>query len=191
MDLIGSIIGLVILFPIFLTIIILIKIDSKGSVFFSQYRLGKDGKIFKIYKFRTMVQNAEKIGPYVSKKDDHRITKIGKFLRRYKLDEIPQLLNVLKGEMSLVGPRPEVQKYVEAYKEDYKKILSVKPGITDFASLEFKNENEILNNLENIEDRYLNEILPIKIKYYHKYISEKNILIDIKLIFRTLFEIIK
>ncbi len=190
-DLLGSIIGLAILLPFFLLIMIIIKLDSKGPVFFKQDRVGREERLFKIYKFRTMVQNSEKIGPQISKIDNHRITRTGRFLRKYKLDEIPQLLNVLKGEMSLVGPRPELPKYVKSYDRDYKEILEVKPGITDYASLEFKNENEMLDGLEDVEDRYINDILPVKIEYYKKYIKEKSIIKDFGLIFRTIIRIFK
>ena len=129
-DLFGAVLGLIILSPIFFLLFFLIKIDSKGHVFFKQYRVGKGGKLFTIYKFRTMVKDAEKIGPQVSKTDDSRITRIGKFLRKYKLDEMPQLINVLRGEMSLVGPRPPISYEVELYKDWHTKRLQVKPGIT-------------------------------------------------------------
>ena len=190
-DLAGSIIGMFILFPIFMMIPLFIKLDSKGPVFYTQERVGKNGKIFKIYKFRTMIHNAEKIGPQISKIEDHRITGPGKFLRRYKLDEIPQLINVIKGEMSLVGPRPEVPEYINYFLKDYQEVLKVKPGMTDYASIEFKNENEMLNGIENIEEKYFNEILPVKIEYYKKYVREKSIVKDLGLIFKTMIEIIK
>jgi lipopolysaccharide/colanic/teichoic acid biosynthesis glycosyltransferase len=153
--------------------------------------VGKDGTLFRIYKFRTMVEDAEKLGPQVSKIDDRRITRVGNFLRKYKLDEIPQLLNVLRGEMSLVGPRPEVPRYVEKFGEDYREILRVKPGITDYASLRFREEAKILNQHEDVEDKYLKEILPEKIEYYKRYIRDRSIARDLGLIFKTLIHIIK
>jgi len=185
-----SLIGLIVLLPIFLLISLLIKLQDGGSVFFRQERVGFNMKKFKIYKFRTMIENAEKFGPSVTKEDDPRITKIGKFLRKYKLDELPQLINVLKGDMSLVGPRPEVEKYVKYYEEDFKEILStVKPGITDYATLEFRNEEEILKDKDNVEETYIKEILPIKIRLYKKYLNEINLYTDLRLIIRTLWRI--
>lgn len=186
-----SFIGLIFLIPVFLIIAFLVKKEDGGSVFFRQTRVGQNGKLFKIYKFRTMVEDTEKLGALVTREKDPRITKIGKLLRKYKLDELPQLINVLKGEMSLVGPRPEVPKYVKLYKEKYEKILKVKPGITDFAAVEFIDEEKILNDAENPEEVYLKEILPIKIKYYEKYIREVGFLTDIKLIFKTIFRIFR
>ena len=191
LDFLLSLLGLILLFPVFVIIALLIKKEDGGSIFFKQTRMGQNGKPFKIYKFRTMVENAEKLGALVTKGEDPRITKIGKVLRKYKLDELPQLINVLKGEMSLVGPRPEVPKYVEAYKEKYEQILTVKPGITDFAAVEFIDEERILKDAENPEEVYLKKILPVKIKYYEKYIKEIGFLTDIKLIFKTLIRIFR
>jgi lipopolysaccharide/colanic/teichoic acid biosynthesis glycosyltransferase len=190
-DLFFSSVGLIILSPLFIFLIILVRVDSKGPIFFRQERVGKDGTLFRIYKFRTMVEDAEKLGPQVSKIDDRRITRVGNFLRKYKLDEIPQLLNVLRGEMSLVGPRPEVPRYVEKFGEDYREILRVKPGITDYASLRFREEAKILNQHEDVEDKYLKEILPDKIEYYKRYIRDRSIARDLGLIFKTLIHIIK
>ncbi len=186
-----ALIGLLLLSPVFLLIAILIKREDGGSVFFRQIRIGQSGKPFKIYKFRTMVENAEELGAKVTKEDDPRITEIGKFLRKYKIDELPQLINVLKGEMSLVGPRPEVPKYVSAFKEDYKEILKVKPGITDYASIEFKDENRLLKGAENPEEVYIKEILPVKIEYYKKYLRDISFITDIKLILKTIVGIFK
>lgn len=191
LDFLLSLLGLILLSPVFIIIALLIKKEDGGSIFFKQTRMGQNGKPFKIYKFRTMVENAEKLGALVTKGEDPRITKIGKVLRKYKLDELPQLINVLKGEMSLVGPRPEVPKYVEAYKEKYEQILTVKPGITDFAAVEFIDEERILKDAENPEEVYLKKILPVKIKYYEKYIKEIGFLTDIKLIFKTLIRIFR
>ena len=190
-DFIASLLGLIVLSPLFLVVAILIKLDDGGSVFFRQTRVGQYGKHFKIYKFRTMVENAEKLGVQVTKGDDPRITRVGRFLRKYKLDELPQLINVLKGEMSLVGPRPEVQKFVKLFEEDYKEILQVKPGITDYASLEFKDENELLKGAENPEEIYIREILPKKIEYYKRYLKEISFTTDLKLILKTIVGILR
>ena len=190
-DFIASLLGLIVLSPLFLVIAILIKLDDGGSIFFRQIRVGQYGKLFKIYKFRTMVENAEKLGAQVTKGDDPRITRVGKFLRKYKLDELPQLINVLKGEMSLVGPRPEVPKFVKLFEEDYKEILQVKPGITDYASLEFKDENELLKGAENPEEVYIKEILSKKIEYYKKYLKDISFTTDLKIILKTIVEIIR
>jgi lipopolysaccharide/colanic/teichoic acid biosynthesis glycosyltransferase len=133
-----------------------------------------------------MVVDAERLGAQVRTGCDPRITRVGKFLRKYKLDELPQLVNIVKGEMSLVGPRPEVPKYVDVFRDDYREILTVKPGITDFASLEFKDENELLRGEWDPENTYIREILPIKIEYYRKYLREQNLLTDLKLILRTI-----
>ncbi len=190
-DFISSFIGLILLSPLFIIVALLIKAEDKGSVFFRQERVGQNGKTFKIYKFRTMVENAEKLGAQVTKEDDPRITKIGRILRKYKIDELPQLINVIKGDMSLVGPRPEVEKYVEIFKEDYKEILKVKPGITDYASLEYKDENKLLKGSKNPEKIYIEKILPEKIKYYKRYIKDISFITDIKLIFKTIWGIFK
>ncbi len=190
-DFISSFIGLILLSPLFVIVALLIKAEDKGSVFFRQERVGQNGKTFKIYKFRTMVENAEKLGAQVTKEDDPRITKIGRILRKYKIDELPQLINVIKGDMSLVGPRPEVKKYVEIFKEDYKEILKVKPGITDYASLEYKDENKLLKGSKNPEKIYIEKILPEKIKYYKRYIKDISFITDIKLIFKTIWGIFK
>ncbi len=190
-DLFFSLMGLIFIAPLFICCALLIKIDSRGPVFFRQLRVGRHGKLFRIFKFRTMVINAECLGTQVSTGDDPRITRLGRFLRKYKIDELPQLLNVIFGEMSLVGPRPEVPRYVEAFQKEYEEILSVRPGITDFASLEFKDENELLKAAENPEAKYLQEILPIKIGYYRKYIREQSLTTDFNLIMRTIQAIVK
>jgi lipopolysaccharide/colanic/teichoic acid biosynthesis glycosyltransferase len=169
----------------------LVKREDGGRVFFRQTRVGQNGRLFKIYKFRTMVENAEKMGAQVTKENDPRVTKIGKVLRKYKIDELPQLINVLKGEMSLVGPRPEVPKYVNAYEKDYEKILKVKPGITDFAALEYVDEERLLKDAEDPEKVYLEKILPEKMKYYEKYIQEISFLTDLRLILRTILRIVR
>lgn len=189
-DITASALGLIVLSPIFILIPLFIKIDSKGTVFFKQVRVGKNGTLFKIYKFRTMVSDAEKIGKQITVGDDCRITRVGKFIRKYKIDELPQLINVFKGDMSLVGPRPEVPRYVDLYDEYQRQILLVKPGITDYASIAFKNENEILDKSDNPEKKYIEEIIPHKIGLNIKYLKRISLKEDIKLIFTTFLEII-
>jgi len=173
-----------------LVIALLIKISSPGPVFFKQKRVGKNFNLFYLLKFRTMVLDAEKIGPKITKESDPRITKIGKFFRKTKIDELPQLINVLKGEISFVGPRPEVEKYVKIFKEDYRDILMMKPGITDYATIEFRNEEKILNKYENTEETYIKEILPAKIGLYKKYLREAGFITDLAIIVKTTFKII-
>ncbi|MBW4827966.1 MAG: sugar transferase [Clostridiaceae bacterium] len=181
-----SLIGLIILSPFFLIIAIVIKVDSKGPVFFKQKRIGKNGNPFEIYKFRTMVVDAESLGKQITVGEDPRITRVGSFLRKYKLDEFPQLINVLIGDMSLVGPRPEVPRYVEIYNDVQRKVLLVKPGITDYASIEFRNENDILGKSNNPEEEYIKTIMPTKLDLNLKYIDEMSFSHDIKLIFKTI-----
>jgi len=192
LDIVFTSIGIIPLLPLMGVIALLIKLEDGGSVIFKHERVGYRFRKFKLYKFRTMVENAEKLGPSVTKADDPRITKIGKFLRKYKLDELPQLFNVLKGDISLVGPRPEVENYIKHYEEEFKKILwEVKPGITDYATLEFRNEEEILKGSKNTEEIYLQEVLPRKIELYKKYIKEISLLTDLKIIFKTFWRILK
>ena len=190
-DIVLSLLGLLFLLPIFLILAVWIKFDSQGSIFFRQIRVGKDGKDFRIYKFRTMIVNAEKMGIITIGERDPRITNSGYFLRKYKLDELPQLINVWKGEMSFVGPRPEVRKYVEMYNQEQLKILTVKPGITDYASIEYINEDEILGKSLDPEKTYIEEIMPQKIKYNMKYINNKTVIEYFKIIFLTIIKIIK
>ena len=185
-DFIAAFIGLILLFPILVVMALWIKFSSKGSFFYTQKRVGKDFKEFDIYKFRSMIVDADKIGPSVTSGDDYRITEVGKFIRKTKIDELPQLLNVLKGDMSLVGPRPEVMKFVVKKKDAYKKILSVRPGITDNAAIEFRDEETIMNSYEDKEKAYLDIILPQKIKLYYNYIDNISFVNDVKLILQTL-----
>jgi len=189
-DFILSAFGIVMLSPIFLVITIWIKLDSTGSIFFRQLRIGRHGKSFNIYKFRTMFVNAESRGRQITVREDPRITKSGRFLRRYKLDELPQLINVFVGDMSLVGPRPEVPRYVELFKDAYDVILQVKPGITDYAAFAFRNEEEILKKYNDPEEGYIKEILPQKIELYNKYLREMGLWTDLKLILLTLKNIV-
>ena len=185
-DFIAAFVGLVLLFPILLVIALWIKFSSKGPLFYTQKRVGKDFQEFDIYKFRSMVVDADKIGPSVTSGDDPRITEVGKFIRKTKIDELPQLLNVLKGDMSLVGPRPEVMKFVAKKRDAYKKVLSVRPGITDNAAIEFRDEETIMNSYEDKEKAYLEIILPQKIKLYYNYIDNISFVNDVKLILQTL-----
>jgi len=189
-DLSFSVVGLIPLLPVFIVIGGAVKLDSPGPVFFRQTRMGQFGRPFRIFKFRTMVTDAENGGAQVSTVDDPRITRVGRFLRKYKFDELPQLFNVAAGEMSLVGPRPEVPRYVEAYRKEYEAILAVKPGITDFASLEYSDESDLLRTAENPEEKYLREILPAKMEYYRKYIAEQSMATDIKLILKTVWKLV-
>lgn len=186
-----SLIGIVIISPILLVISILIKLDSKGPILFKQIRVGKNGKPFKIFKFRTMVVDAEKKGMQITVGRDSRITRSGHVLRKTKLDELPQLFNVLIGEMSFVGPRPEVPRYVEMYDENQKNILKVRPGITDLASIEYRNENDLLAKSLDPEATYINEIMPKKIELNIEYLKNMSVLYDIKLIIRTVVVVIK
>jgi lipopolysaccharide/colanic/teichoic acid biosynthesis glycosyltransferase len=187
-DIVVAVVGLIILFPILLIIALLIKVDSPGSVFYRGTRTGMNGKVFQIFKFRTMVPNADKLGGLSTAKDDPRVTKIGKVLRRHKLDELPQLFNVLKGEMSIVGPRPEMPDYTALYKGEEKLILSVRPGITDYASLEFIQLGDVLGN-ENPDRVYEQKVRPVKNALRIKYVKEQSFWRDITIIIRTLREL--
>lgn len=189
-DIVVSFIGLLILSPIFLIIAIAIKLDSKGPVFFKQERIGKDGKEFRIFKFRTMVVDAEKKGMQITVDGDSRITKLGHFLRKSKIDELPQLINVLIGDMSFVGPRPEVPKYVAMYDENQRSILKIRPGITDIASIEYRDENLLLAKSKNPEETYIQEIMPRKIELNVEYIKKISLTYDIRLILKTICKII-
>lgn len=179
--------GLLVLAPLLLLIGLLIKLTSRGPVLFCQQRVGRDFRTFSIYKFRTMVADAEKLGGQLTAGRDPRITAVGGFLRKTKLDELPQLLNVLKGDMSFVGPRPEVPKYVEMFHDQYKKLLQVRPGITDLASLEYRHESELLGQSSDPEATYVNEILPEKIRLAGEYIERQSMGLDLWLIVRTVF----
>ena len=189
-DIISSLFGLILLSPFMIIIAILIKLDSKGPIFFKQVRVTKNGREFKIFKYRTMRVGSDKYSQITVGKDS-RITKVGDFLRKYKLDEIPQLINVLIGDMSLVGPRPEVPKYVALYTEEQREILKVRAGITDYASIEFSNENDILANEADPEKAYIEKIMPRKIELNKKYLSEISVMADIKIILLTIKKILK
>lgn len=185
-DFLFALMGLVVLSPLFLLIALLIKVDSKGPVFFRQVRIGQDQKPFQILKFRSMIEGAEQKGALVTASDDTRQTRLGKRLRRSKLDELPQLINVLKGEMALVGPRPEVPKYVAYYDDFGKQVLRVKPGVTDLASALFKNEAEIMARYEDRDRAYIEKIMPLKLRLNAFYIRNLSLWQSLKIIFQTL-----
>jgi lipopolysaccharide/colanic/teichoic acid biosynthesis glycosyltransferase len=190
-DLAGSIAGLVLLTPLLAMLAVLIKIDSKGPVFYNGVRLGRYGRPFHMWKFRTMVPDAEKKGLQATPDGDPRVTTIGKWLRRYKLDELPQLINVLLGEMSLVGPRPEVAFYFEYYTEaERRAILSVRPGMTDYGSLQFHDEGKLLAGSSDPVRTYLEQIRDEKVKAQLKYIREQSLLVDVNLIFSTFWTVL-
>ncbi len=190
-DILSSLLVLSIGFPFFVVISILILIDSKGGVFFRQTRVGKNNKDFGLFKFRTMKPDSEAKGQITVGGRDPRITRVGYWLRRFKFDEFPQLINVLIGDMSIVGPRPEVRRYVDLYTEDQLKVLSVQPGLTDYASLEYINENVLLEESDNPNETYVNEIMPAKLELNKKYIAEKSLALDFKLIFKTVGKLFK
>lgn len=189
-DLLVSLVVILVLSPLLLLLAILVKLESKGPVLYLQERIGKDMKPFLICKFRTMVTGADRKGLLTVGGRDPRITRVGYYLRKYKLDELPQLFNVVRGEMSLVGPRPEVRKYVELYTPEQLRVLSVKPGITDYASIAYVNENEILGKASDPEKTYIEQIMPEKLELNLKYISEKSLLTDFKIILRTVSSIV-
>lgn len=189
-DITASGLGIIVLSPILIVIALIIKKESDGPVFFKQIRVGEKGKNFEILKYRTMVVDAEKLGRQITVGNDNRITKIGGFLRKYKLDELPQLINVFKGDMSLVGPRPEVPRYVEMYNEEQRKVLDVKPGITDLASIRYRDENELLGTAEDPDDMYINTIMPDKLALNLEYINKSNVFFDIYIILKTIVKCI-
>ncbi len=190
-DILFSFFGLIVLSPLLLIIWLLIVLTSKGGGFYKQIRVGKNGYDFKLYKFRSMRVDADKGSLITIGGRDSRITKVGYFIRKFKIDELPQLFNVLKGDMSLVGPRPEVRKYVDLYTDEQKKVLSVRPGITDYASIEYVDENEILGKAENPDDVYINQIMPEKINLNMKYIENQSVKEYFKIILLTVFKIFR
>ncbi|MBO0961643.1 sugar transferase [Neobacillus sp. MM2021_6] len=190
-DIVMSFVGLILLSPFFLIIFLLIKLDSKGPVLFKQVRVGRFEKNFKILKFRTMVTDAESRGAQITVGRDSRITRVGHLLRKSKLDELPQLINVFKGDMSLVGPRPEVPKYTQYYNKTQKRIFEIRPGITDYASIKYRDENEILAMSTEPEKTYIEEIMVDKLKLNLEYLQKRSLVTDIKIIFNTLYKIVK
>ena len=189
-DILASLVGIVILSPLFIVLAVGVVLSSKGGAFFTHLRVGKDGEDLNVFKFRTMTSESEESSELTLGDDDVRITGFGRTLRRYKLDELPQLFNVLIGNMSLVGPRPEVRKYVNNYTKEQLLVLSVKPGITDFASIEYSNEGELLGKSEDPERLYIEEVLPRKLELGIKYVREQSLGTDLSIIFRTLWRII-
>lgn len=190
-DVVASVLGLIILLPFFLVVAIVIKLDSKGPILFLQQRIGKGGEPFFLFKFRTMHVGADKGTAITVGNRDPRITTIGYYLRKIKMDELPQLINVLKGEMSFVGPRPEVKKFVDLYTPEQRRVLDVAPGMTDYASILFRNENELLAEKSDPVAFYMDHIMPQKLQLNLKYIDSNNLWIDIKILFKTLVVIFK
>jgi lipopolysaccharide/colanic/teichoic acid biosynthesis glycosyltransferase len=188
-DILLSFFGIIFLSPLFLFISIRIRMDSKGGILYRQLRVGKGGKDFRLLKFRTMFFDSDKKGLLTVGTNDSRITKVGQFLRDYKLDELPQLINVFIGDMSLVGPRPEVRKYVDLYSQEQLKVLSIRPGITDYASIQYSNENELLGKIADPENVYINEIMPAKLTLNLQYIHNKSFMTDLKIILATIGKI--
>lgn len=189
-DIICSLLGLLILFPFLVVVALVITLDSKGPIFFLQQRIGKNGVPFFLFKFRTMHVDADKGTAITVGNRDPRITRVGYYLRKSKLDELPQLINVLRGEMSLVGPRPEVKKFVDLYTPNQRKVLDVKPGITDYASIQFRNENELLEGKSDPIEFYVREIMPVKLNLNLKYINTRSCWVDLKIIGQTVWLII-
>lgn len=185
-DIFASAFMLILLFPFGLVIALLIACDSRGGVFYRQSRVGRYNRDFTLYKFRTMRTDADRLGLLTVGARDPRVTRVGYYLRKYKIDELPQLLNILVGDMSFVGPRPEVRKYVDLYNDEQKKVLSVRPGLTDYASIAYINENEILEKADDKEQTYINEIMPEKIKLNMKFIQNPSLYQYFKIIFLTI-----
>jgi lipopolysaccharide/colanic/teichoic acid biosynthesis glycosyltransferase len=190
-DIFFSALGLIILFPFFIVFFLLIRLESKGGAFYIQERIGKNGKPFGLYKFRSMRVGSDAEGLLTVGERDNRITRIGYILRKTKIDELPQLMNVLKGDMSLVGPRPEVKKYTDMYTEEQRKVLCVRPGITDYASIEYVNENELLSKADDPERMYIEKVMPDKIKLNMKYLEHYTIGEYFKIIFLTFKSLVK
>jgi lipopolysaccharide/colanic/teichoic acid biosynthesis glycosyltransferase len=188
-DIVVAAAGLIVLSPLLLLIAVLIKLDSRGPIFFRQERIGKGFRPFLIYKFRTMIENASKTGGAITYGNDSRITRAGRLLRKIKLDELPQLINVLKGDMSFVGPRPEVRQYVELFRGEYMEILTIRPGITDLASLKYRDEASLLGKAANPEEEYVSHVLPDKIRLAKDYLQHSSFLFDLGVIGKTLLRI--
>ena len=189
-DIVIATTGLIVLLPIIMVVAVLIKCDSQGPVFFKQQRIGKGFHAFLIYKFRTMKKNSELTGSLITVGEDPRITRVGRFLRKTKIDELPQLINVLKGEMSLVGPRPELPRFVELFRREYAEILTVRPGITDLASLKYRDEAALLDSARNPEDEYLAHVLPDKIRLARDYLQRASFFFDLSLILKTIIKLV-
>jgi len=189
-DLLASLVGLVLLFPLFVLIAIAIRVDSPGPVFFRGQRVGQDGHLFRLFKFRSMVVDAARRGPAITAAGDPRITRVGRILRQTKLDELPQLINVVRGEMSLVGPRPEDPRYVALYTPEQRRVLSVRPGMTSLASLRFRREEDLLQG-GNWERMYREEVLPAKLRIELDYLENRSLWCDLRIILRTLLALVQ
>jgi len=188
-DILFSLFALIVLLPIMIIISVIINFESKGGFFYFQNRVGKNNCDFKLIKFRTMYINSDKLGLITIGTNDKRITRFGKFLRKFKLDELPQLINIINGEMSIVGPRPEVRKYVNRYNKEQLNVLSVRPGLTDFASLQYIDENKILAKYDDSEKAYIEKIMPHKLELSLKYIKNQSFATDLKIIIKTIMKI--
>lgn len=189
-DLVAAGCGLIVLSPLFLAVAVAVKLDSRGPVFFRQQRVGLNFRPFEMYKFRTMVVDAPKLGGQLTVTGDPRVTRSGRWLRKLKIDELPQLINVVLGDMSLVGPRPEVARYVDQMRDDYREVLSVRPGITDLASVKYRDESAILAAAEDPERAYIEQILPDKLAISREYIRDVSLWLDLKIILQTLVRIV-
>lgn len=190
-DCAAALLGIILLFPLLLLVAVAIKFDSPGPVFFMQERIGRRFRPFRILKFRTMLHGAEQMGSQITLRQDPRVTRVGSILRATKVDELPQLINILKGDMSVVGPRPEVGRYVEALREEYAEVLEVRPGLTDLASLKYVDEEAMLKPTENWNEHYTNVILPDKIRLAKEYVAQASFALDLTLIVRTLVGIVR
>lgn len=190
-DIITCTFAALLLLPFGVVVALCIVCGSRGGIFYRQTRVGKDNKDFKLLKFRTMRPNADRQGLLITVGEDSRITRIGKFLRKYKIDELPQLFNIIKGDMSVVGPRPEVRRYVEMYDERQRRVLTVRPGLTDYASLQYISESELLAESEDPEKTYIEEIMPAKLELNLQYIEKQSLTEDLRIIFKTLASIVR
>jgi len=189
-DIIISFCGIIVVLPLLIASAILVKVSSKGPVIYRQQRIGRNFNPFLIYKFRTMRQNSDADGNTCTIKGDPRVTPVGRFLRKTKMDELPQLFNVITGDMSLVGPRPEVERYVQMFRSDYAEILRVRPGITDYAAIEYRDEETILAGYEDHEKAYREEILPAKIRLYRKYLENISFSTDLRILLSTVWRVL-
>jgi len=187
-DLLFAALALFVLLPLFIILAILLKIDSQGPVFYRPQRVGLDGRLYRLFKFRTMVPRADEVGPGITRHGDPRITRVGRWLRKFKLDELPQFINVLLGDMSVVGPRPEDPDYVDEYTQDQRRILEVKPGVTSAASLQYRDEESLLVG-EEWEGVYLNQVMPDKLRIDIEYMRDRTFFSDLGIIWRTFLAI--
>jgi len=190
-DFVVAAIALTSILPLLIICVAIIKLTGRGPAFFVQERVGLNWRRFRMLKLRTMTAGTSKDGPHLTTRNDARVTTFGGFLRKRKLDELPQLINVLRGDMSIIGPRPELPRYVEMFRKDYETVLRVKPGITDYASIEFKDESELLESPETYEKRYVEGIMPAKMKLYKEYVAEQSWKVDLRILMRTMASLVK